>query len=78
MKFGVSDASEKRLKQVLKKLGNGAYAKTSSVKPKWEAHLHEKYLRSLLYNAEGIRELRGMKIPYPRDFNTGEMVKPKK
>ena len=70
-KFGVTDANLSRYGQSLKQAGPGAYGKFSNVMPKNQAHILEKYLRSLHYNSTGQYALPGMKIPYPVNFNTG-------
>jgi hypothetical protein len=75
-KFGVTDANLFRYGQSLMEAGPGAYGKFSSVMPKYQAHLGEKYLRSLFYNSTGQYALPGMKIPYPVNFNTGLPIKP--
>jgi len=41
---------------------------------KQEAHVLEKYMRSLHYNSTGIRRLDGMNKPFPVDFLTGEII----
>jgi len=75
-KFGVTDANLARYGQSLRQAGPGAYGKFSSIMPKNQAHIMEKYLRSLHYNSTGQYALPGMKIPYPVNFNTGLPIKP--
>ncbi len=75
-KFGVTDANLARYGQSLGQAGPGAYGKFSSIMPKNQAHIMEKYLRSLHYNSTGQYALPGMKIPYPVNFNTGLPIKP--
>ena len=75
-KFGVTDANLVRYNQSLKLAGPGATGKYSSIIPKHEAHALEKYLRSLQYNSTGQYTLPGMKVPYPRSFDTGLPIKP--
>ncbi|PWV47117.1 RHS repeat-associated protein [Chitinophaga sp. S165] len=79
IKFGVTDAELKRLNDVLRyEVEAGATPRvTDKVFPKFEAHIIEKYLRSLYYNSGNTAPLPGMKVPYPRDFNTGKMINPK-
>jgi hypothetical protein len=74
-KFGVSDAAGVRFNQVLNDAGVGATFKTTGLMPKYQAHIFEKYLRTLHYNSTGIRFLPGMKVPHPIDFNTGLRIK---
>lgn len=75
-KFGVTDANFIRYNQSLLQAGPGAYGRYSSIMPKNQAHLLEKYLRSLQYNSTGQYALPGMKVPYPVNFNTGLPIKP--
>jgi hypothetical protein len=75
-KFGVTDANLARYGQSLRQAGPGAYGKFSSIMPKNQAHIMEKYLRSLHYNSTGQYALPGMKIPYPVNFNTGLPIRP--
>ena len=76
-KFGVTDANFVRMNQSLAEAGAGATARYSNaIMPKWEAHLMEKYLRSLHFNSTGTWQILGMKIPYPRSFITGKPIKP--
>ena len=75
-KFGVTDANLTRYNQSLRQAGPGAYGKFSSIMPKNQAHIMEKYLRSLHYNSTGQYALPGMKIPYPVNFSTGLPIKP--
>jgi hypothetical protein len=75
-KFGVTDANLARYEQSLKEAGKGAFGKFSSVMPKSQAHLMEKYLRSLHFNTTGQYALPGMKVPYPVNFNTGLRIRP--
>jgi len=74
-KFGVTDANFVRMNQSLKLAGNGSYAKWSGIITKQEAHIAEKYLRSLHFNSTGQYILPGMKVPYPINFNTGLPIK---
>jgi RHS repeat-associated protein len=73
-KFGVTDANLIRFNQSLKEAGQGAYGNYSDIVMKYQAHLHEKYLRSLHYSSTGIWTLRGQKYPYPVDFSTGKRI----
>jgi hypothetical protein len=74
-KFGVSDAGLVRYYESLTAAGPGATGTYSKVSiPKWRAHVHEKYLRSLHYASTGQWYLDGMKIPYPHDLNTGKRL----
>lgn len=75
-KFGVTDENLVRYGQSLKEAGPGAYGKVSGVMEKSEAHIMEKYLRSLQYNSTGQYALPGMKYPYPVNFETGLRIKP--
>ena len=75
-KFGVTDAKFVRYEQSLKEAGKGAVGRYSGIMEKKQAHLMEKYLRSLHYNSTGQYLLPGMKIPYPINFSTGLPVKP--
>ncbi|MDN3657817.1 DUF6443 domain-containing protein [Ferruginibacter paludis] len=74
-KFGVTDANFKRMEQSLKLAGDGATASFSGVMTKSEAHVAEKYLRSLHYNSTGQYRLPGMKVPFPIDFTTGFRIR---
>ena len=74
-KFGVTDANLVRYNQSLKLAGPGSYGRYTPVIPKFKAHIHEKYLRSLFFNSTGQYNLPGMKVPYPIDFNTGKPIK---
>jgi hypothetical protein len=69
-KFGVTDADFGRMNQSLEMAGPGSYARYTDIMPKYQAHLGEKYLRSLQYNSTGVWPLPGMKVPYPIDFTT--------
>jgi len=75
-KFGVTDANLGRFGQSIKQAGPGAYGKYSQIMPKYQAHIMEKYLRSLHFHSTGVWRLDGMKIPYPVDFDTGLPIKP--
>jgi len=75
-KFGVTDADLKRYSISLKLAGPGSYGKFSPIMPKYQAHIVEKYLRSLQYNSTGKYPLPGMKVPYPVNFSTGLPIKP--
>ncbi|MHA3789599.1 RHS repeat-associated core domain-containing protein [Flavobacterium hauense] len=75
-KFGVSGADLVRYNRSLKQAGPGAYGKYSDAIYKYQAHINEKYLRSLHYNSTGQYTIPGMKIPYPIDFATGRPIKP--
>ena len=75
-KFGVTDANLVRYKQSLLEAGPGATGKFSGIVPKFQAHINEKYLRSLQFNSTGQYFLPGMKIPYPVDFDTLKRIKP--
>jgi hypothetical protein len=75
-KFGVTDANLIRYNQSLSEAGLGATGKFSAEIPKFQAHISEKYIRSLHFNSTGIYRLDGMKIPYPRNFDTGLPIKP--
>ncbi len=75
-KFGVTDKNLGRYMQSLKEAGPGSTGKYSGIMTKQEAHMMEKYLRSLHYNSTGQYTLPGMKIPYPRDFDTMTPIKP--
>jgi hypothetical protein len=75
-KFGVTDENLVRMNQSLKMAGDGAYARYSStVMPKYKAHIAEKYLRSLQYASTGQYALPGMKVPKPVDLFTGKKIK---
>lgn len=74
-KFGVSAANGKRLAQSLKEAGEGATFRIGKAIPKSQAHIYEKYLRSLHFNSTGQWELPGITYPYPRDFDTGLPIK---
>ncbi|MFC4163933.1 DUF6443 domain-containing protein [Epilithonimonas zeae] len=74
-KFGVSDAGLNRLNAVMSKLPGTYTYKISPVVPKHQAHIYEKYLRSLHYNSTGQYNLPSMKVPYPVNFETGKRVK---
>ena len=76
VKFGVTDAEFFRMNQSLQAAGEGSYARWSSIMTKSDAHLSEKYLRSLHYNSTGEYFLNSMKIPYPVSFETGLKIKP--
>lgn len=39
-----------------------------------DAHLYEKYLRSIHFQVTGIWDLPGMKYPYPHDLTTGKRL----
>ena len=75
-KFGVSDADLIRSEKSLMEAGPGSYGKYSDIVPKYQAHINEKYLRSLHYNSTGTYTLPGMKIPYPVNLRTGIRIKP--
>jgi RHS repeat-associated protein len=75
-KFGVTDVNFVRMNQSLEMAGPGSYARYTDVMPKYQAHLGEKYLRSLQYNSTGVWPLPGMKVPYPIDFTTKLPVSP--
>jgi RHS repeat-associated protein len=75
LKNGVSDGKLIRYQQSLGEAGKGATGTYSSVVPKFQAHINEKYLNSLFYNTTG-KLPRGNKYPYPIDFNTGKRIKP--
>jgi RHS repeat-associated protein len=75
-KFGVTGANLVRYNQSLLQAGPGAYGRFSSIMPKMQAHMMEKYLRSLHYNSTGQYALPGMKVPYPVNLNTGIPIKP--
>ncbi|SFF27015.1 hypothetical protein SAMN04488541_10232 [Thermoflexibacter ruber] len=53
---------------------NFGKAKFSYIMPKNQAHLMEKYLRSLHYTSTGQWRLDGMKVPFPHDLNTGKRI----
>ncbi len=74
-KFGVSGADLKRYNQSLIEAGPNAFGKYSDIKPKFKAHISEKYMRSLHYNTTGDYFLPGMKIPFPVDFDTRMPIK---
>ncbi len=65
VKFGVSDAAGMRLRTSLTEAGLGATFKRSGIMTKRQAHLTEKYMRSLHYNSTRILDLPGMKYPFP-------------
>ena len=74
-KFGVTGLDLRRFKSSLAAAGKGAKGiVSSSAYTKSQAHLYEKYLRSLHFNSTGLRELQGMKVPYPVDFKTGKPI----
>jgi hypothetical protein len=75
-KFGVTDANFVRMNHSLELAGLGSHARYTDVMPKHQAHLGEKYLRSLQYSSTGIWPLPGMKVPYPIDFTTKLPVSP--
>ena len=75
-KFGVTDANFVRMNQSLELAGLGSYARYTDVMLKYQAHLGEKYLRSLQYSSTGIWPLPGMKVPYPINFTTKLPVPP--
>ncbi len=66
---------ESELKRSLKLAGPGAVPKYSSIMPKNQAHIMEKYLRSLHFSSTGQWWLPGMKYPYPVNFSTGLRIK---
>ncbi|WP_282089699.1 DUF6443 domain-containing protein [Aquimarina algiphila] len=74
-KFGVSKSNLTRYFQSLKQAGPGATGKFSDIIPKYQAHINEKYLRSLHYNSTGQYSLPGMKVPFPVNFETGLRIK---
>jgi RHS repeat-associated protein len=74
-KFGVTDANLVRFNQSIKEAGQGVYGVYSSTMAKKEAHVLEKYLRSLQYNSTGVWQLPGMRVPYPVNFVTGLPIK---
>lgn len=74
-KFGVTDANFIRMNQSLKLAGEGSYGSFSSIMIKSEAHIMEKYLRSLHFNSTGVYQLPGMKVPFPINLNTGNIIK---
>jgi RHS repeat-associated protein len=74
VKFGVTDATLIRYNQSLKMAGPGSYGTFTEVVPKYQAHLQEKYSRSLHYSSTGQWSLPGMKVPHPVDFNTGKPI----
>jgi RHS repeat-associated protein len=74
-KFGVTDAKLARYGQSLKQAGPGSYGRYSSIMPKFEAHISEKYLRSLHFSSTGQYALPGMRVPFPLDFSTGLPIK---
>jgi RHS repeat-associated protein len=76
-KFGVTDQNLERYGKSLLEAGPGSYGTYSSVMPKFQAHISEKYLRSLQFNSTGQYALPGMKIPYPVNFTTGLPIIPK-
>lgn len=73
--MGVTDANLLRYNKSLKDAGAGAYGKFSEIMPKNQAHIAEKYSRSLYYNSTGKWDLRDMKVPHPVDFNTLNKIK---
>ncbi|MCY2962142.1 MAG: polymorphic toxin-type HINT domain-containing protein, partial [Planctomycetota bacterium] len=76
-KFGVTDAAGKRLREVVRSLGDVEIAiSVSKEMPKYRAHMIEKYLRSLHFNSTGQWHLPGMKYPFPVDFSTGLPIPP--
>ncbi len=75
-KFGVSDPELERAYQSLDAAPPGSTMTISNVMPKNDAHLMEKYLRSLQFNSTGQWQLPGMKVPYPIDFTTGKPIGP--
>jgi RHS repeat-associated protein len=75
-KFGVTDPFFIRYNISKALAGPHAKGRYSSVMYKYEAHIMEKYLRSLHYTSTGITTLRGMKVPYPIDLITGQIIKP--
>jgi hypothetical protein len=75
-KFGVTDANLNRYYESLSEAGLGATGKFSAEIPKFQAHINEKYMRSLHFNSTGVWELKGMKVPYPANFNTGLPIRP--
>ncbi|MBK8390218.1 MAG: hypothetical protein IPL23_13480 [Saprospiraceae bacterium] len=74
-KFGVSGANLKRYESSLKMAGDGAFGKISNVITKQEAHLYEKYLKSLHFTSTGFNPT-AMKYPYSINLITGKLFKP--
>ncbi len=74
-KFGVTDPNLKRYGISLKEAGPNSTGIFSDIKPKYEAHISEKYMRSLYFNSTGKYFLEGMKIPFPVNFDTGLRIK---
>ena len=74
-KFGVSAKNGKRLAQSLAEAGEGATARVGKIIPKYQAHIFEKYLRSLHFASTGEWEIPGMIYPYPRNLGTGWSIK---
>jgi hypothetical protein len=75
-KFGVTNSNLVRYNESLLDAGPGSYGKYSDIIPKYQAHINEKYLRSLHYSSTGVYRIPGMKIPYPVNLRTGIRIKP--
>jgi hypothetical protein len=79
VKFGVTDTWNIRMNVSRLMAGPGAKAVPSlSTFTKQEAHILEKYLRSLQYNSTQLYYLPSMKVPYPINFETGAKISPLK
>ncbi len=75
-KFGVSKMDNIRLGQSLTEAGTGATFKATGLMPKYQAHIFEKYLRTLHYNSTGVWDLgQGMQKPFPINFYNGRPLK---
>jgi len=72
----VTDADFVKINQSMKEGDPGSYASYTDIMPKYQAHLGEKYLRSLQYSSIGVWPLPGIKVPYPIDFATKLPVPP--
>lgn len=74
-----ASGAESRLTEVLKDFqkvyGYKPYYKKTSIMPKSQAHLIEKYKTSLYYHSTGLYPPE-MKAPFPVDFNTGKRINP--
>lgn len=68
-KYGVTGENLIRANQSLRAAPLGSKLKVSiSTFTKYEAHLYEKYMRSLHFKSTGIKRLFGMKVPFPVNF----------
>ncbi len=75
-KYGVTKLDLKRMFQSLASAPLNSTVKLSNTMPKFEAHMMEKYLRSLHFASTDGLPMLGMKVPYPRNLVTGTIIKP--